>query len=323
MTKVKDIVYKRYTIEEGKAAFTAFETAMKSAKSAEDILRAREAWLAEMRHYSTAASLSNCRFTLNTRDEFYQSEVEYYDEKNPEFSELLTAYASLMLDTPFRPELEKKLNPRIFKSFEVQRKAFSPLVTEECKKENALTTEYSKFMSEMKFEYDGKELPLSVLRGYLSHADRNVRRAAAVVTARTDCTACLFLGDGTRHIEYLRGLAPHMAFVAVRGNCDTFLDGDYPGETIFAVEGHNLFLCHGHRFGVKSGTGALLAAARRAGADIALFGHTHLVHEEYDPESGIYLFNPGSIGEPREGKPSYGILSLAGENVLFSTGNTE
>ena len=68
---------------------------------------------------------------------------------------------------------------------------------------------------------------------------------------------------------------------------------------------------------------ALLAAARRAGADIALFGHTHLVHEEYDPESGIYLFNPGSIGEPREGKPSYGILSLAGENVLFSTGNVE
>ncbi len=157
----------------------------------------------------------------------------------------------------------------------------------------------------------------------LSDIHGNVRRAAAVVTAHTDCTACLFLGDGTRHIEYLRGLAPHMAFVAVRGNCDTFLDGDYPSETVFAVEGHNLFLCHGHRFGVKSGTGALLAAARRAGADIALFGHTHLVHEEYDPESGIYLFNPGSIGEPREGKPSYGILSIAGENVLFSTGNAE
>ena len=72
----------------------------------------------------------------------------------------------------------------------------------------------------------------------LSDIHGNVRRAAAVVTAHTDCTACLFLGDGTRHIEYLRGLAPHMAFVAVRGNCDTFLDGDYPSETIFAVEGH-------------------------------------------------------------------------------------
>ena len=179
VTKVKDLVYKRYTIEDGKAAYAALETAVKQAKSAEDILTAREAWLTEMRHYATASALSNCRFTLNTRDEFYQAEMEYYDEKNPEFSELLTAYASLMLDTPFRPELEKCLNPRIFLQFEVQRKAFSPIVTEECKKENALTTEYSKFMSEMKFEYDGKELPLSVLRGYLSSPDRAVRRAAA------------------------------------------------------------------------------------------------------------------------------------------------
>ena len=157
----------------------------------------------------------------------------------------------------------------------------------------------------------------------LSDIHGNVRRAAAVVAAHADCTACLFLGDGVRHIEYLRSLAPHMALVAVRGNCDTFLDGDYLDETVFAVEGHSLFLCHGHRFGVKGGTGALLAAARRAGADIALFGHTHIPHEEYDPESGIYLFNPGSIGEPRAGRPSYGILSLAGKNVLFSLGETE
>ena len=37
----------------------------------------------------------------------------------------------------------------------------------------------------------------------LSDIHGNVRRAAAVVTAHTDCTACLFLGDGTRvnHIE--------------------------------------------------------------------------------------------------------------------------
>ena len=39
----------------------------------------------------------------------------------------------------------------------------------------------------------------------LSDIHGNVRRAAAVVAAHTDCTACLFLGDGVRHIEYLRG----------------------------------------------------------------------------------------------------------------------
>ncbi len=179
ITKVKDIVYKRYTIEEGKAAFDAFSDAAKNARSADDVLAARKKWREAVEHYSTAASLANCRFTLNTRDEFYQAEMDYYDEKSPEFQELMTAYAEIMLDSPYRAEMEKKLNPRIFRMLEIERKAFSPIVTEECKKENALTTEYSKFMSEMKFEYDGKELPLSVLRGYLSHPDRNVRRAAA------------------------------------------------------------------------------------------------------------------------------------------------
>ena len=157
----------------------------------------------------------------------------------------------------------------------------------------------------------------------LSDIHGGVRRAAAAVAAHTDCTACLFLGDGVRHIEFLRGIAPHMAFVAVRGNCDTFLDGDYPEETVFACAEHTILLCHGHRYHVKSGTGALLATAKRTGADIALFGHTHIAHEEYDPASGIYLLNPGSIGEPRQGRPTFGILSLSGKNVLFSLGEAE
>lgn len=158
----------------------------------------------------------------------------------------------------------------------------------------------------------------------LSDIHGDLRRAAAAVAAHADdCAACLFLGDGVRHIETLRGIAPHMAFVAVRGNCDPLPDGAYPEETLFVCAGHTILLCHGHRHHVKSGTGALLAAARRAGADIALFGHTHLVHEEYDADSGIYLLNPGSIGEPRGGNPTYGLLSLSEKNVLFSIGEAK
>lgn len=157
----------------------------------------------------------------------------------------------------------------------------------------------------------------------LSDIHGNLRRAAAAVNAHVDCTACLFLGDGTRHIETLRGIAPHMAFIAVRGNCDSLLDGAYPEEILFTCAGHTILLCHGHRYHVKNGTSALLTAACRKGADIALFGHTHIPHEEYDPSSGIYLLNPGSIGEPRCGSPSYGLLSLSKKNVLFSIGKTE
>ncbi len=184
ITKVKNLPYKRYTVEEAREAFSAFEEAMKNAKCEGCVMAAREKLLDELDHYSTAASLSNCRFTLDTRDEFYQGEVAYYDEVGPEISELVTKYSEMMLDSPYRKALEEKLGSELFKSYEVQRKSFSPEVVEECKRENALKTEYSKFMSEITFEYDGERYPLAFLRAKLVDADRNVRKKAAEALGR-------------------------------------------------------------------------------------------------------------------------------------------
>ena len=79
-------------------------------------------------------------------------------------------------------------------------------------------------------------------------------------------------------------------------------------------------MCHGHRYGVKGGLGSLIASAMRKGCDIALFGHTHEPYEEYLPEYRLWLFNPGSIAEPSHGDPSFGLLTLTPDNVLFSHG---
>ena len=182
--KVSEIPYKRYTLEEGQAAFAAFETAMKNAKCAEDVLAARKAFNDEISVAQTAMSLGHSRFTLDTRNEFYAAEMKYYDEVGPHFSELSTKYADLMLSSPYREELEKSINPRLFKMWEIQKKTFDPCIIEECQEENAITTAYSKLMSEMKFSFRGEEMPLSRLRGKLEDADREVRREAAEAIGR-------------------------------------------------------------------------------------------------------------------------------------------
>ncbi len=135
-----------------------------------------------------------------------------------------------------------------------------------------------------------------------------------------ECKIIIFLGDGARHIDTLEKYNPDAAIVAVRGNCDTFLDGVEETEMVLDICSHRLFICHGHTRFVKSGRGALLKAAKEKGCDIALYGHTHVAHEEYDRESGIYMLNPGSIGEARNGRYTYGLLSLDTKNVLFSIG---
>ncbi len=177
--KVSEIVYKRYTIEEGKAAFEAFKTAVDAAKNADDVIAARDALMGAFKLYGEAASLSNCRFTLDTRNEFYQGEVSYYDEVGPLFAELSTEFSEIMLASPYRAELEAKLGSRRFKFYEIAKKSFSPEIIDDMQKENAVSTEYSKFMSELVFEYDGEKMPLSVIRGKLSDSDREVRRKAA------------------------------------------------------------------------------------------------------------------------------------------------
>ena len=135
-----------------------------------------------------------------------------------------------------------------------------------------------------------------------------------------DADLVCFLGDG---LSDLSGLEEQYGIpvYAVRGNCDGFrLFDATPEQRILEREGHRLLLNHGHRLGAKAGEGGLIAAAKAAGCDIVLFGHTHLARETYVPEYGIHLFNPGSAGHPREGAPSFGLLMLSGENVLFSCG---
>ncbi|MBQ4151352.1 MAG: YfcE family phosphodiesterase [Clostridia bacterium] len=154
----------------------------------------------------------------------------------------------------------------------------------------------------------------------LSDIHGGVSRAKEVAAAHKHIKTVIYLGDGCRHLDALRTEMPDAAFVAVRGNCDTFLDGVSETELTLEIEGHRIFICHGHTRMAKSGNGALLNAAKANNCDIVLFGHTHIAHEEYDSESGVYIFNPGSVGNTRDGRYTYGILSLDKKNVLFSIG---
>lgn len=183
--KVSEMPYQRITVEEFKEKAEKIIAKIKAAKSAEDLKAARDEYNKISEDVDTAASLANCRFTLNTRDEFYNAEMDYYDNAMPLFSEIENEYKKAMLDSPYRAEAEKLINPRVFKGFEMSLKTFSPEVIEDLQQENALVTRYSKFMGELAFEFEGEKMPLSVLRGKLEDDSRDVRRKAAEAIGKT------------------------------------------------------------------------------------------------------------------------------------------
>ncbi|OQB20459.1 MAG: Peptidase family M3 [Firmicutes bacterium ADurb.Bin182] len=176
--KVPDLKYERITIEHITEELKRVTAAVKSAATADDVLKARERYVSLYEEFTTAARLSEMRYTLNTADEFYLKEKEYYDEVMPEVESLMLEYANAMLESPFRAELEKKTSPLVFKSFEIYKKAMSPAIIGDMVEENKLTTQYSNLMSSLKFEFRGETMPLTLLRKYMKDDDRKTRREA-------------------------------------------------------------------------------------------------------------------------------------------------
>lgn len=142
--------------------------------------------------------------------------------------------------------------------------------------------------------------------GYSGHMLRAAKQEGGVA-------ACFFLGDGERDADKLAAACPALPLYSVRGNCDfgSFL----PLEGLAPFGGVLFYYTHGHACGVKQGTGLLWQTARRAGAAVALFGHTHTPCCE--EREGVTLFNPGSVALPRGGAPSYGRITLEGGAPVF------
>ena len=145
---------------------------------------------------------------------------------------------------------------------------------------------------------------------------REDRVDAVVQKHLAEADAFLFLGDVLRDIASIRKRTFHKEWIAVPGNCD-FGSDQPPTYLIPFVEGDRevrTLITHGHLFSVKRGMAQLEAEATRRGAQLVLFGHTHLPYTAY--RGGIYYLNPGSLGHPRAGAPSYGIVDITAGGIV-------
>ena len=182
--KVSELPYRRVTLEEIRRVMENVIARIRDAQSVEEILKAREDYLAMNLEIHTNFALANMRYTLNTVDEFYVAENDYYDEIGPAAENYGVAYASALLDSPFRAELEKALSPVLFRSMEVQRKAMSQEIIEDMVEENKLVREYSDLMSGMEFTFRGETMPRAMLMKYAKDEDRETRRECYEVLGR-------------------------------------------------------------------------------------------------------------------------------------------
>lgn len=127
---------------------------------------------------NSMGTIAYIRNSINTEDEFYDKEKEFYDENTPIIEELISDFYKAFVSSKFRKELEEKLGSLLFENAELDLKAFDPIIIPDLQEENKLVSEYIKLMASAQLDFDGKKVNLSQLRLYMESPDRAVRKEA-------------------------------------------------------------------------------------------------------------------------------------------------
>ena len=176
--KFSEMPYERPDPEAGKKALQELTERLKNAKSYEEAKAIFLEKEAQSKLVETSATLAQVRHTIDTRDEFYDGENEFWDSIGPEIAEYEHAWTEVMLASPFRGDFAAEYGDLMFVNAEIEQKAFSPEIIPELQKENELTTEYAKLIASAQIPFEGGVYTLSQLTPFKTDADDAKRLAA-------------------------------------------------------------------------------------------------------------------------------------------------
>ncbi len=176
--KFSEMPYNRPDPEEVKNGLKDLTERLKAAKSYEE---ARAVFLEkeeEAKLVNTMWCLASVRHSIDTRDEFYDAENDFWDDFGPELEEYLQEWIDAMLVSPFRRDFEAEYGDLLFVNAEIAKKTFSPEIIEDMQRENELTTEYAKLIASAQIPFEEGVYTLSQMEPFQTDPDDGRRLAA-------------------------------------------------------------------------------------------------------------------------------------------------
>lgn len=177
--KFQDYKYERPNYEEIKKSFLDLVNKINVA----DNYKNQYTYIMELnnirKHIETMSTLSSIRNSIDTSDEFYDKEQNYWDENGPLFTELNTDFYKSIVNSKFKEDIIRDFSEQFYKICEYSLKSFSQEIIPDLQKENKLMSKYTKLLASAKINFRDEELNLSGLYKHMLSSDRSEREEAS------------------------------------------------------------------------------------------------------------------------------------------------
>lgn len=118
------------------------------------------------------------RHMIDTRDQFYANEMNYFDVSKAERSGVYSSLYDVMIHSPFRKDFERDFGDNVVKRMEMLSKTQSADVIPELARKNELGTRYQTVIASCRTEFRGKSMNFYGLQQQMQDPDRTIRKAA-------------------------------------------------------------------------------------------------------------------------------------------------
>ena len=127
----------------------------------------------------TMQTICSIRNSINTEDEFYDTEKNYWDEYLPFYEELNSLFYKEIVNSKFKKDLELDYGKQFISICDYSLKVFSSNIINDLQEENKLCSEYTKLLASANIDFEGKIRNLSGLSPFMLSEDRNIRIKAS------------------------------------------------------------------------------------------------------------------------------------------------
>ena len=176
--KFNEMKYERPNIDEVGKEFLRLVDELKETTDKDTFLKIFEQINKMRNHVNTMYTLCFVRHSINTADEFYNTENDFWDETLPKYSEIENNLYQCCVSHPLRDALKDDIPETFFQLADCQIKSFSNGIIEDMIEENKLTSAYGKLKASAKIEFDGEVLNLAQISAKAESKDRDVRKRA-------------------------------------------------------------------------------------------------------------------------------------------------